>query len=243
MKQPVDVATAHTLSFATRFIPKGATILEIGCGEGQVAAALQKLGHPVTGIDSDAACVAQARRLGVPAFQSRWPDFDTEIIDAVLFTRSLHHIEPLDDAVKRAISILATDGILLVEDFAFHQVDEATVDWLLEVLRARPVRDLIRPESGSLVAGLLAAKIPLDEWHENHDHDLHLIDTMVEEIAKHATIKPRVSVPYLYRYLVSALPKTAEAATLLREIFMDEERQIAAGNILPVGRRVVAAPR
>lgn len=243
MKEPVDVATEHTLSFAARFVPKGAAILEIGCGEGQLAAALQKLGHHVTGLDSDAECVARARRAGVSAFQSRWPDFDTDIVDAVLFTRSLHHIEPLDEAAKRAIGILAADGILLVEDFAFHQIDEATLDWFLEILRVRPTRQLIRPESGSLVAGLLAAKIPVDEWHESHDHDLHPFDMMVEAIARYATIQQRVSVPYLYRYLVSALPKTVEATTLLRKIFTDEERQIKTGSILPVGRRVVAAPR
>ena len=243
MKEPVDVATEHTLSFAARFVPKRAAILEIGCGEGQVAAALQKLGHHVTGLDSDAECVARARRAGVSAFQSRWPDFDTDMVDAVLFTRSLHHIEPLDDAVRRATEILATDGILLVEDFAFHQIDEATLDWLLEILRARPARQLIRPESDSLVAGLLEAKSPLDEWHESHDHDLHPFDMMVEEIAKYATIEQRFSVPCLYRYLVSALPKTIEATNLLRKIFMDEERQIVTGGILPVGRRVVAARR
>lgn len=44
----------------------GAT-LDVGCGPGRLAAALQRAGRPVLGIDVSAEAVRQARRRGVPA--------------------------------------------------------------------------------------------------------------------------------------------------------------------------------
>ncbi len=43
--QPSDVPTRETLKFFESHIPVGATILEVGCGEGQVACELLKRGY------------------------------------------------------------------------------------------------------------------------------------------------------------------------------------------------------
>jgi len=39
-------------------IPAGATILDLGCGSGRIAAPLARLGHPVTGVDNGAGMIA-----------------------------------------------------------------------------------------------------------------------------------------------------------------------------------------
>jgi hypothetical protein len=56
----------------------------------------------VTGLDSDPEIVARAKRRGVPAVVGSWPNFASSVcFDAIAFTRSLHHINPLRRYEKR----------------------------------------------------------------------------------------------------------------------------------------------
>jgi len=123
--------TEQTLRFALRWLPaRPARLLEIGCGGAEVAAELQALGYEVVAIDSDSATVAEARSRGVDARVATWPDFSDGRFDAVLFTRSIHHMA-LDEAVDRAA---ATAPRLIVEDFALVEVSPRFVDWLRSVV-------------------------------------------------------------------------------------------------------------
>src|SRR5690348_16683446 len=100
--RPVDVATNDTLNFVQAHLPPGPLrILEIGCGKGEVALELKRLGHKVIALDADADSVEQARRAGVDARLARWHNFEDALFDAILFTRSLHHITPLAPAVDQ----------------------------------------------------------------------------------------------------------------------------------------------
>lgn len=103
------LGTAETLAFVRRFVPVGARILEIGCGDGELAFHLGAVA-----IDSSADAVAAAVARGVDARVATWPCDVPGTFDAVLFTRSLHHIAPLDEAVARVPAPL-----LLIEDFSF----------------------------------------------------------------------------------------------------------------------------
>ncbi len=63
-ERPVDIATASTLQFVTESLPVPTTVVEVGCGQGDLAVALQTQGYTVTAIDSDReANVAQASEL------------------------------------------------------------------------------------------------------------------------------------------------------------------------------------
>lgn len=48
--------------FVDAMAPRGATILDAGCGSGRVAAALTRMGHQVLGIDRDPRLIEAARR-------------------------------------------------------------------------------------------------------------------------------------------------------------------------------------
>ncbi len=90
---PAEVATRETLHFVRAHLSGGAQhLLEVGCGNGALAAALQADGHTLVALDADAEAVAEARRRGVDARHAAWPDFENAPFDAVLFTRSLHHL-------------------------------------------------------------------------------------------------------------------------------------------------------
>jgi len=117
----------HTYDFIRRSLPRNCRhILEIGCGTGELAARLSQDSVAIVAIDSDPDSVAAALRLGVDARIATWPDFDDGEFDAVLFTRSLHHIHPLDESLRQAVKSLAADGRVIVEDFAHESTDEKT---------------------------------------------------------------------------------------------------------------------
>ena len=242
--QPIDVPTRETLMFLTSRIPNGAEVLEIGCGEGQVACELLRHGYRVTGLDSDPEVIATAKERGVPAIVGSWPEFGGSVsFDAIAFTRSLHHISPLREAIGRARELLNPLGLLLIEDFAFEEADEATIDWFVKVLRSKQGMALIKPVAGQLVTELLSSTDVMDAWHHNRGHDVHSITTMNEAIAERFVPHETRSVPYLYRYLIPVLAETSKAASFVSDVFQQETLLGQRGEVVLLGRRIVASPR
>ena len=136
--------TRYTYDFVKRFLPLDCRqILEIGCGRGELAARLLKDRYSVVAIDSDQESVAAARRFGVDARVATWPDFDEGHFDAVLFTRSLHHIHPLDKSIRHAADSLVGRGLIIVEDFTYESTDEKTLRWFSSVIRLLEAAELL----------------------------------------------------------------------------------------------------
>lgn len=235
----MDVPTRETVSFLRSQLAAGASILEVGCGAGHVAAELLSHGCRVMGVDSDEEAVARARQHGITARRASWPDFDCKPVDAVAFTRSLHHIGPLPAAIRRARQLLRPGGVLLVEDIAFEDVDDATLRWFVDALRAHPARALLTQASGELVTKLLDSSDPAHAWHAHHDHDLHRAAAMIEALAAHFEVRQVEPVPYLYRYLVPVLPETPEGAAFVEDVLRAETRAGERGEATLVGRRIV----
>ncbi len=243
MSRPVEIATKQTVEFIRAYAREKGNVLEIGCGEGDVAQSLGNFGFYVTAIDSNNDAVAAARNKNVNAFTARWPDFACDMMDAIIFTRSLHHIHDLTDAITGARNRLRKSGVLLIEDFGFYQADERTSGWFAAQLRSERVAALLSASPDSFAGQILAAPKAHDAWHSNHGHDLHSIDAMNAAIAAEFDITARERVPYLYRYLIPALPETAEAADIVENFFNAEEQMIASGDIIPIGRRIIASSK
>ena len=241
--QPADMPTRETLMFLLSRIPVGAQILEIGCGEGRVACELLKRGHGVTGLDSDPEVVASAQARGVRAVVASWPKFDSSVsFDAIAFTRSLHHINPLRQAIVRARELLNPNGFLLIEDFALDDVNEATVAWFVKVLRSTQGKALISPVVNQLVTELRSATDVMQTWRRSRAHDLHSFTAMNEAIAAQFVVLETQSAPYFYRYLIPVLPETSAAASFVDEVFQQEAILGNRGEIVLLGRRIVASP-
>ena len=235
-----DVPVRETAAFLAHWLPAGSALLEVGCGDGQVAAELSKRGHRVRAIDADPVAIASARVLGVEAIVASWPEFEGGPFDAVAFTRSLHHIAPLDDAVDRAFDSLRSGGQLLIEDFGYDEVDRKTVEWLLAIGRSSAVRQVLQTADRELLPALLAATDPMAEWRAHHDQELHSWGTMRTAIAGRFALRSEASAPYLYRYVARVLPHDSEGAALVDAIRRDEATQIERGAIVGIGRRLVA---
>jgi SAM-dependent methyltransferase len=232
--------TRYTYDFVKRFLsPEGGRILEIGCGAGELAACLLNDGYEMVAIDSDCDSIAAAQSRGVDARIATWPDFNDDQFDGVLFTRSLHHIHPLDESVARAAKSLTKGGRIIVEDFAYDSVDEKTLRWFRTAIRSLEA-------TGQLIVGdeflekILAKTETLNAWQQCHEHDLH---TAAEIGAQLQRIFDRVikeDSPYYFRYIVDALPPSDKRDAILQAFAEQEQTMAANGSIAPLGQRFVA---
>ncbi len=241
--RPIDIPTRETFKFLASHLRRGATVLEVGCGDGEVAFELSRNGYHTIGLDSEADRIAKAKGRGVRAVVASWPEFESNPVDAIAFTRSLHHINPLDGAVEKARELIKPEGCLLVEDFAFGETDERTVRWFVKILRSEAGKSNVIPAEDQFVTKLLAAKNPMQAWHENHNRALHSIAALASTISKLFAIRETKSVPYLYRYLIPVLPETATAAAFVEHVLSEETRLGKEGSIVLMGRRIVATPK
>lgn len=240
MNEPIDVATAETVAFLTKYLPRSAQLIEVGCGEGHVAQALSDRGYRVVGLDADGETVAGAKERGAPVVLATWPEFDSEPVDAITFTRSLHHIEDLPRAVQKARDMLKPQGKLLIEDFAFDAVDQRTITWLVNVVQGQA---LVNTGASDFLSHLISAEDPAEIWRCHHEeHGVHPAEAIHRSIAERFIINDAARVAYLYRYLVAALPATTDATVFLQQVVRDELQRGHAGEIELIGRRIVAMP-
>ena len=243
ISKPIDVATRETASFLSSRLANGSEVIEVGCGDGEVAAQLIRQGYRVIGLDSDKDRVAKAQACGVHAVVASWPQVNYQPVDGIAFTRSLHHINPLDQAVTKTRHLLNPDGYLLIEDFAFGEIDPRTVAWFVDLLRSEQGRSPIRPIDDQLVTKLLSANEPEKVWYESHDQALHSMAAIIRAVSSHFKIIATQSVPYLYRYIVPVLPENIEAATFVEQVMAKEIRmQQKEMRSALLGRRIIAQP-
>ena len=141
-------------------------MLEVGCGRGEVAAALASAGHQVTAIDPalpDDLIPARNVRYEQVAIE----DFtDAERYDAVAFTASLHHVEQLGPALDRAAQLLAPGGVLVIDDFDLRAPDDSAALWFFEMQELLSVACLYDP---ARIDGK-ASQPPIARWLAAHTH-------------------------------------------------------------------------
>ncbi|WP_442785249.1 methyltransferase domain-containing protein [Amycolatopsis sp. H20-H5] len=87
--------------------------------------------HNSSGTNRNAEMAAAAGERGVPVIQADFHDVSGEY-DVVLFTRSLHHAENLDDILAHAATLLAPAGQVIIEEFAREQVNHAAARFLYD---------------------------------------------------------------------------------------------------------------
>jgi SAM-dependent methyltransferase len=233
--------TRFTYDFIRRFLPpRCQRILEVGCGTGELAARLSQDGYSVIAIDSDRDVIVSARRLGLDTRVATWPDFDEGNFDAVLFTRSLHHIHPLDGSVKHAADILAEAGRVIVEDFAHESVDEKTLDWFGNSIRRLKTAGLL-VEGDEFLNKVLSKTETLNAWRQNHEPELHTAGQIRAQLENLFGDVVNEEAPYYFRYLAGAIVPTENRDAIVQALAGEEAALTRDGSIVTLGRRFVAA--
>ena len=114
------------MSDLTRFVlsqlpPTPARVLEVGCGDGELARGLDAEGYELLAIDPDAPDGRIFRRTTIEALDDPGP------FDAVVASRSLHHVEDLGGVLDKLVRLL--DGPLILNEFAWDRLEPMTSEW------------------------------------------------------------------------------------------------------------------
>lgn len=166
--------------------PTPARVLEVGCGEGELARAVAAHGYAVVAIDPDAPPGEPFQAIGLEEFTDPAP------FDAVVASRSLHHIEDLPGALDKISGLLASGGRLIVHEHAWERFDEPTARWYLEQRAATHSGQ--PPSSQACVA----------DWRDHH-RGLHGYAAIRTELDRRFGERFFAWTPYLYAELGDAI--------------------------------------
>lgn len=96
-------------------------MLEIGCGDGELARELTERGYAVVAIDPEAPDGPIFRRTTIEDF------VDPEPFDAVVASLSLHHVHDLGGALDKVVGLLR--GPLILNEFAWDRLEPMSPEW------------------------------------------------------------------------------------------------------------------
>jgi SAM-dependent methyltransferase len=113
------------IAFARAVLPPPpARVLEVGAGDGELAAALAGAGYDVVAIDP-ASTTAAVRPVALH-------ELEEEPFDAAVAVVSLHHVQPLEASFRRLAELVRPGGTLVVDEIDVERLDERAVSWWLE---------------------------------------------------------------------------------------------------------------
>jgi SAM-dependent methyltransferase len=166
-------------------------VLEVGCGAGNLARALEGDGFRILAIDPEAPEGPIFRRTTLEALDEAGP------YDAAVASYSLHHIENLEAALDKIVSLLTPQGRLVIEEFGWDRVDPSTAEWYRHQQDAPSVESV------------------LAEWRNEHAglHPYEAMRSAFDERFAESFFEWR---PYLYRCLEREDLKEREREAIAR---------------------------
>jgi SAM-dependent methyltransferase len=172
--------------------PPPARVLEVGCGAGNLARAIDAAGYRVLAIDPDAPEGPIFRRTTLEDLE------ESGSFEATVATYSLHHIDSLDPALERIGSLLQPRGALILEEFGWDRLDHATAKWYGQQQR--------EPSIESVLA----------EWRAEHEglHGYEVMRRALDERFDECSFEWR---PYLHRCLERDELETPEREAIARD--------------------------
>jgi SAM-dependent methyltransferase len=252
----IEADVEEVLGWVRAVLPgqgRGLRVLEVGCGPGVLASKLLGAGVHLTAIDVSEEEVRAARERGVPAIASDFLAFESaEPFDALLFTRSFHHLSPLSAAVRKIGTLLAPGGLVVADEFAHDEIDAATAAWFFDLQAVLEESGVLAPDRPRHHGHHLhhgndrpPPVDPLERWRERHVHDppLHGARAMVAALSARFELMTQERRTYLHRYLSDRLVDSELGPRVFLRLRALERLRVEQGLLAPIGLRLVLRNR
>lgn len=195
-----------------------ASVLEVGCGDGELARELDAAGYDVIAIDPSAPKGPIFRAVRLEEFDDAGP------FAAVVASLSLHHIRDLGAAVDKVADLLVDGAVLVLNE------------WDRGLFRGTTARWYFHQRQALAALGREQAEIEpaFEDWWREWDKrrgDVHPYAAMRPELDRRFVERSFARVPYLYGYRLGVEVEPLERAL------------IATGEIAAVGFRYVGVRR
>jgi len=196
--------------------------------------------------------VSAARGRGVSAERCDFLSYGGGPFDALLFTRSFHHIWPLGEAVTHARELLAPGGTLVLDEFAHDESDRFTAAWFFDLYSALETAGAIAPDERRHAHGHRhrhdhgePPRDALERWKWRHAHDppLHGAKQMMDALGTAFGLSRVERLPYLHRYFSDRVADSERGAKLFAQLRALETERVEQGVLVAVGLRIVARER
>ena len=188
-------------------------MLEVGCGRGKLALALESAGYEVTAIDPAAPDGPIFRRIKLEELE------DDARFDAVVARGVFHHMgESLEPNLDRVARALEGGGPFVLDEFGPDRLDDVTAAWYegQRLILAAAGRSSDRPSA--------------EQWAQHHV-SVTPSDVLLSAVRSRFEERFSEDVPYLWRYLDGIA--SAEL----------EESLVSMGAITALGFRFVGMPK
>ncbi|MFD8812896.1 class I SAM-dependent methyltransferase [Streptomyces sp. NPDC059627] len=163
-------------------VPEGCrTALDVGCGDGLLAAKLAARAESVTGVDRSAEMIRQARKRDVGNVTFLEGDYldgaldgaalDQEGYDFVSAVAVIHHA-PFDDAIDRLVGLLAPGGRLVIVGMAYNHTP---LDWVISGCGVPASRLNARLRGGKRAPEGMPVEDSAMHWGEVRQSTAHLL--------------------------------------------------------------------
>jgi SAM-dependent methyltransferase len=181
------VPVPDVIAYVRAALPRPpARVLEVGAGDGTLAATLSGAGYDVTAIDPN----GEAPVVPVPLLDV---DAPPRSFDAAVAVVSLHHVVPLGQSLRRLADVMRHGARLVVDELDVDALDERAAAWWL--------------------ARSDAEHQPLDFLAMAREHIQPLV-RIREELGAWFDLSDPVPGAYLYRWRIDPATRAEEEAAI-----------------------------
>jgi ubiquinone/menaquinone biosynthesis C-methylase UbiE len=243
----VRLTFGHAHGLIREFLPpESATVLDVGSGTGFLSLEMARDGHRVIALDEDDEAIElataslrsdpQVRDL-ITYHRHDVADWTAppESFDAVVISRTLHHVRDPSEVLANIRRWLRPRGRLICLDFTYDRFDRRAGRWMASVRALLESVGAYATQELTTATPVNAIDHVVDSWHHEHaEHDLRTSAEMLDPLLANFSQHHLSWHPYLYWEVIEDLRVAhASAEERLASAVMQWEQYWLAEDEIP----------